>query len=93
MSKFYMPILGLAACLVLLGQGCAVGQRTDVMAPKPSLDTEAGVDAEVDAAVDAILEEEEAAAEAETESSAEVEAFDNNKADLDAYSNLEYEME
>lgn len=96
MKKPFVVFAGLLAAGALLGQGCVVGQRTDLRMEKEGgaekMERAESSEAKVDAAVEAILDDAEAEAEAEGDASAEMDIYESNGAELDAYAKTEYEI-
>jgi len=85
MRKSIKALLGMAALLPLLGQGCALQQESQV-------NISGGNESKVDATVDASLSGAEAVAEQERDGDSDVDMVGNDQAELDAYVQTEYEL-
>lgn len=89
MKKKFFSLIGAGAAIVLLGQGCQATQQTET---HPSMEEPSTPSAQIDASVDAIMNDAEASAAAEADASADAEVFNEDHANLDAFSQTQYEV-
>ena len=90
-----MAVGGILVAVALLGQGCdssgGLKLRTDGGETENASEAKTP-QGQVDVAVETIMNDAEASAKVEEEISVEVEVFEKNGSELDAYSNNEYEI-